>query len=41
MPVACLDLPSALALAVKKNLGKELAEFSHDASMIPDTRVAN
>jgi phenylpyruvate tautomerase PptA (4-oxalocrotonate tautomerase family) len=39
MPVAHLDLPSGLALDVKKTLVKEVAEFIHEAYMIPDTRV--
>ena len=39
MPVAYLDLPSGLAVDIKKKLLKEVAEFVHDAYMIPDTRV--
>jgi phenylpyruvate tautomerase PptA (4-oxalocrotonate tautomerase family) len=39
MPVAYLDLPSGLAVDIKKKLVKEVAEFIHRAYMIPDTRV--
>ena len=39
MPVAYLDLPSGLAVDIKKELVKEVAESIHQAYMIPDTRV--
>ncbi len=39
MPVAYLDLPSGLRVDTKKTLVKEVAEFIHNAYMIPDTRV--
>jgi phenylpyruvate tautomerase PptA (4-oxalocrotonate tautomerase family) len=39
MPCAYLDLPSGLALNVKKQLVKEVAKGIHDAYKIPDTRV--
>src|SRR5215510_4778174 len=39
MPVAYLDLPSGLGADLRKNLVKEVAEFIHNAYMIPDTRV--
>src|SRR5215510_13367102 len=39
MPCAYLDLPTGLAVEVKKNLVKEVAESIHDAYRIPDTRV--
>jgi len=39
MPVAYIDLPSGLAVDIKQKLVKEVAEFIHDAYMIPDTRV--
>jgi len=39
MPVAYLDLPSGLGADLRKNLVKEVAEFIHQAYMIPDTRV--
>ena len=39
MPVAYLDLPSGLRVDTKKKLLKEVAEFIHNAYMIPDTRV--
>src|SRR5262249_43549942 len=39
MPVAYLDLPSGLRVDTKKKLHQEVAEFMHDAWMIPDTRV--
>src|SRR5215471_19192723 len=39
MPVAYLDLPSALAVDTKKKLVKEVANSIHHAYMIPDTRV--
>jgi len=39
MPVAYLDLPSGLAVDIKKKLVKEVAESIHHAYMIPDTRV--
>ena len=41
MPCAYLDLPSGVAVAVKQKLLKEVAEFIHDAYVIPDTRVLN
>ena len=39
MPAAYLDLPSGLAVDMKQKLLKQVAEFVHDAYMIPDTRV--
>src|SRR5215813_8479256 len=39
MPCAYLDLPTGLAVDVKKNLVKEVSESIHDAYRIPDTRV--
>src|SRR5262244_3697929 len=39
MPTAYIDLPSGLSADAKKNLLQEVAEFIHDAYMIPDTRV--
>ena len=39
MPVAYLDLPSGLGADLRKNLVKEVAEFIHQAYIIPDTRV--
>src|SRR5262245_53651071 len=39
MPVAYLDLPSGLAVDIKKKLVKEVAKSIHDAYLIPDTRV--
>jgi phenylpyruvate tautomerase PptA (4-oxalocrotonate tautomerase family) len=39
MPCAYLDLPSGLAVDIKQKLLKEVAEFIHDAYIIPDTRV--
>src|SRR5262245_43658733 len=39
MPVAYTDLPSGLAVDIKQKLLKEVAEFIHDAYLIPDTRV--
>ena len=39
MPVAYLDLPPGLAVEIKQKLLKEVAEFIHDAYLIPDTRV--
>src|SRR5215510_122326 len=39
MPTAYLDLPSGLAVDIKQKLLKEVAEFIHDAYIIPDTRV--
>ena len=39
MPAAYLDLPSGLAVDIKKQLVKQIAEFIHRAYLIPDTRV--
>src|SRR5262245_59932934 len=39
MPVAYIDLPSGLAVEIKKKLVKEVAESIHRAYVIPDTRV--
>src|SRR4030095_4144774 len=39
MPVAYLDVPSSLAVDIKKKLVKDVAEFIHQAYLIPDTRV--
>jgi phenylpyruvate tautomerase PptA (4-oxalocrotonate tautomerase family) len=39
MPVAYLDLPSGLAVVIKKKLVREVSEFIHDAYLIPDTRI--
>src|SRR5215467_2292750 len=39
MPVAYLDLPSGLRADTRKKLVKEVAEFIHQAYIIPDTRV--
>jgi len=39
MPTAYLDLPSGLTVDVKQRLLREVAEFLHDAYMIPDTRI--
>jgi len=39
MPVAYLDLPSGLAVDIKKKLVKEVADSIHHAYLIPDTRV--
>ena len=39
MPVAYLDLPSGLSADARKKLLKQVAEFIHDAYIIPDTRV--
>jgi phenylpyruvate tautomerase PptA (4-oxalocrotonate tautomerase family) len=39
MPVAYVDLPSGLTVDSKKKLVKEVAEFIHQAYLIPDTRV--
>jgi len=39
MPVAYLDLPSGLAVDIKRKLVKEVSEFVHSAYTIPDTRV--
>jgi hypothetical protein len=39
MPVAYLDVPSGLRVDIKKKLVKEVAEFIHEAYIIPDTRV--
>src|SRR5215471_10178370 len=39
MPTAYIDLPSGLSADARKKLLQEVAEFIHDAYMIPDTRV--
>jgi phenylpyruvate tautomerase PptA (4-oxalocrotonate tautomerase family) len=39
MPVAYVDLPSGLDADIKKKLVKEVAEWLHNAYMIPDNRV--
>src|SRR5262245_64725168 len=39
MPTAYLDLPTGLAVDIKQKLVKEVAEFIHNAYIIPDTRV--
>jgi len=39
MPVAYLDLPAGAAVDAKQTLLREVAEFVHEAYLIPDTRV--
>jgi phenylpyruvate tautomerase PptA (4-oxalocrotonate tautomerase family) len=39
MPTAYIDLPSGVRTDAKTKLLKEVAEFIHDAYIIPDTRV--
>src|SRR5262252_6342631 len=39
MPTAYIDLPSGVGADAKRKLLKEVAEFIHDAYLIPDTRV--
>ena len=39
MPVAYLDLPSGVGVDAKQTLLREVAEFVHEAYVIPDTRV--
>jgi len=39
MPTAYIDLPSGLKADAKKKLLEDVAEFIHDAYIIPDTRV--
>ena len=39
MPTAYIDVPSGLSADARKKLLKQVAEFIHDAYIIPDTRV--